>query len=198
MLLLVLILFINVSRGFIGNSGVRQTRVDLIRSTLSLKSSSSSVEDLRSLINEAGQIGISVDPDLVSKIITVVDGLPQTVNPTEIKLTGTHELLFSMAKGGSNGKLGPFVGKVNQIFLDEINFINQVTLGPLKVQLLATREIIDTERIRVKFKKMKFILFGRTLKESETKGSGVWKLRYFENGLRIMDTPSLFVIREVN
>lgn len=100
MSLLVLLLFIDVSRGFIGNSGVRRTRVDFLRPTLSLKSSSSSVEDLRSLIYEAGQIGISVDPDLVSKITTVVDGLPQTVNPTEIKLTGTHELLFSMAKGG--------------------------------------------------------------------------------------------------
>lgn len=106
--------------------------------------------------------------------------------------------LTSLFAAGSNGKLGPFIGKVNQIFLDEINFINQVTLGPLRVQLLATREIIDSERIRVKFKKMKFILFGRTLKESETKGSGVWKLRYFEDGFRIMDTPSLFIIREVN
>ena len=119
-----------------------------------------------------------------------------------------------MAKGGSNGKVGPFVGKVNQIFVDDTNFINQVTLGPLKVELLATREILDDKRVRVTFKKTRFNLFGNTLKETETKvrgflkvvkymtltllqGSGVWTIKFFEDGLRIMDTPSLFIIKAI-
>ncbi|GMH97661.1 hypothetical protein TrST_g10696 [Triparma strigata] len=156
----------------------------------------SELNELRSLIDEAGgQVGISADPAVVTKIERVVDALPQTKNPTAIPLTGTHELLFSMAKGGSNGKVGPFVGKVNQIFVDDTNFINQVTLGPLKVELLATREILDDKRVRVTFKKTRFNLFGNTLKETETKGSGVWTIKFFEDGLRIMDTPSLFIIK---
>jgi len=154
------------------------------------------------------------DPAVVTKIERVVDALPQTKNPTAIPLTGSHELLFSMAKGGSNGKVGPFVGKVNQIFVDDTNFINQVTLGPLKVELLATREIVDDKRVRVTFKKTRFNLFGNTLKETETKvrgdlkvvkymtltllqGSGVWTIKFFEDGLRIMDTPSLFIIKAI-
>ena len=109
-----------------------------------------------------------------------------------------------MAKGGSNGKLGPFVGKVQQDFLDDENFINSVRLGPLMIRLQAVREILTDRNVRVKFKNTSVSLFGNCLVNKETKGQGVWKMRYFNKDptvgrrIRVMDTPSLFIIEENN
>ena len=119
-------------------------------------------------------------------------------------LAGTYDLLYSMAKGGSNGKVGPFVGAVTQVILDEQNFINQVSLfgGALVVQLYAQREIIDDNKIRVSFVETVFKLFGNEVKRQPTEGTGVWKQLYVESGqdgsakLRVMRTPSLFVLRQ--
>ena len=99
-------------------------------------------------------------------------------------LAGTYDLLYSMAKGGSNGKVGPFVGTVSQIILDEQNFINQVSLfgGALVVQLYAQREVIDDEKIRVSFVETVFNLFGREVKRQPTEGKGVWQQVYVERG----------------
>ena len=65
-------------------------------------------------------------------------------------LIGVHDLLFSMAKGGSNGKLGPLTGAVTQTFLNEKQFVNAVELGPVKIKLKAEREVLDRERVRVR------------------------------------------------
>jgi hypothetical protein len=35
---------------------------------------------------------------------------------------------YCTAPGGSNGKVGPFVGQVTQEFLNEVDFINAVEL----------------------------------------------------------------------
>jgi hypothetical protein len=109
-----------------------------------------------------------------------------------------------MAKGGSNGKLGPFVGTVQQEFIDDKKFINSVSLGPLKIKLQAVREILTDQSVRVKFEKTSVSLFRNRLVDKETKGQGVWKMRYFNEDpnvgrrIRIMDTPSLFIIEEAD
>merc|ERR1712115_114104 len=108
-----------------------------------------------------------------------------------------------MAKGGSNGKVGPLTGKVCQIILDETNFINQVSLlgGALVVSLYAKREILDDHRIKVSFVETAFKLFGKEVKRQATKGQGVWKQLFVETGadgrsagLRVMRAPSLFIL----
>ena len=109
-----------------------------------------------------------------------------------------------MAKGGSNGKVGPFVGTVSQIIVDEASFINQVSLfgGALVVQLYAQREVIGDDRIRVDFVETVFSLFGQEVRRQPTTGKGVWKQLYVEAAadgsaaLRVMRTPSLFVLRQ--
>ena len=119
-------------------------------------------------------------------------------------MRGKHNLLYSMAKGGSNGKLGPFVGTVQQEFIDDKKFINSVSLGPLKIKLQAVREILTDQSVRVKFEKTSVSLFRNRLVDKETKGQGVWKMRYFNEDpnvgrrIRIMDTPSLFIIEEAD
>ena len=94
-------------------------------------------------------------------------------------------------------ELGPFVGAVKQEFEDDQAFVNSVTLGPLSIRLSAQREILTDRNVRVKFKSTSVRVFGQEVVNKETKGAGVWSLRYFKDGLRIMDTPSLFIIEEV-
>ena len=109
-------------------------------------------------------------------------------------LDGSHELVFTTTTGASSGKLGPFVGDVTQTFIDERRFENAVAIGPLRVALTARREPLDQRTYRVTFEEMGFSLFGVDLMKRPISGGGTWKLRYVDEDIRIMDTPSLFVL----
>ena len=88
--------------------------------------------------------------------------------------------------------------------VDEKNFINQVSLfgGAVIVQLNAQREVIDDNKIKVEFVETVFKIFGKEVKRQPTKGKGVWEQVYVERGqdgsaaLRVMRTPSLFILRQ--
>ena len=88
--------------------------------------------------------------------------------------------------------------------VDEKNFINQVSLfgGAVVVQLNAQREVIDDKKIKVEFVETVFKIFGKEVKRQPTKGKGVWEQVYVERGqdgsaaLRVMRTPSLFILRQ--
>lgn len=156
----------------------------------------------------SGPVGILASDEeqaAVEATAAALAGTSDEAAQARVPLGGTYDLLYSAAKGGSNGKVGPFVGTVSQIIVDEKAFINQVQLfgGLLTVRLRAEREILDDERIRVSFVETVFQLFGRDVKRSPTKGQGVWEQVYVEgNGpdgtasLRVMRTPSLFVLRQ--
>lgn len=119
--------------------------------------------------------------------------------PARVVLSGTYELLYCSAKGGSNGKVGPLVGKVTQTFVDDTQFINAVSFfgDAVRLSLYATREVLDDTRIRVTFQETGVQLWGTELFRKTITGSGVWKQKYVsESGdLRVMLTPSVFVLR---
>lgn len=129
--------------------------------------------------------------------------------PTSIPLVGTHRLVYSAAPGGSSGKLmGRVAGTVTQQFLNTTHFINAVTLGPIKIELLASRDVIDAERINVTFHETTVNVVGNPLIRKPVSGGGQWK--YIWAGVipdetdptrkilvRIMETPSLFVLEHV-
>jgi len=135
--------------------------------------------------------------------------LPKPSNKAaRIPLEGIHSLVYSAAPGGSSGKLfGPVYGKVQQEFVDQEIFINSVQLGPLKIALQAKRKIMNDTSIKVTFLKSSVSVFGNNVVEkelAETSG-GVWKYLFCDtitdvDGtkklLRIMETPSLFVIEQ--
>ena len=124
--------------------------------------------------------------------------------PAQIELQGTHDLIYSASPGGSSGAIGPFVGKVSQLFVDDLRFINRVELfgGILKIELNAERKVLDEKRIRVVFKETAFYLFGNEVKRGEVKGSGIWENIFSRTVtvdgekmlLRVVKTPSTFVI----
>ena len=158
-------------------------------------------------IADAGVVGVSASEEQQAKIEALASGLADASTEAaqaRVPLKGTYELLWSMSKGGSNGKVGPFVGKVSQIIVDDTNFINQVELfgGLVTVQLHAQRKILDDEKIRVTFVETAFSLFGNEVSRKPTTGSGVWEQIYVTAGpdgsaqLRVMRTPSLFVLRQ--
>mmetsp|Transcript_49677 Transcript_49677/g.112811 ORF Transcript_49677/g.112811 Transcript_49677/m.112811 type:complete len:213 (+) Transcript_49677:102-740(+) len=119
--------------------------------------------------------------------------------PARRDLSGVYELIYSTAPGGSNGKVGPFVGRVTQTFVDEVRFINAVELfgGAVKISLFAERQVLDGKRIRVTFKETGAELFGVKVFNKEINGNGVWVQRYVDEDLRVMNTPSLFILRRV-
>eukprot|EP00316_Scyphosphaera_apsteinii_P022673 CAMPEP_0119312330 /NCGR_PEP_ID=MMETSP1333-20130426/25953_1 /TAXON_ID=418940 /ORGANISM="Scyphosphaera apsteinii, Strain RCC1455" /LENGTH=165 /DNA_ID=CAMNT_0007316931 /DNA_START=185 /DNA_END=682 /DNA_ORIENTATION=+ len=158
-------------------------------------------------VAEAGPVGIDATTEQQARVESCAGALLDAgyeKAQARVPLSGTYDLLYSMAKGGSNGKVGPFIGKVCQIIVDDKSFINQVQLlgGALKVQLRAEREVLDDERIRVSFIETIFTLFGLEVKRQRTEGVGIWEQVYVERGLdgsaklRVMRTPSLFILRQ--
>eukprot|EP00929_Paragymnodinium_shiwhaense_P084391 TRINITY_DN45115_c0_g1_i1.p1 TRINITY_DN45115_c0_g1~~TRINITY_DN45115_c0_g1_i1.p1 ORF type:complete len:477 (+),score=101.64 TRINITY_DN45115_c0_g1_i1:67-1497(+) len=118
-------------------------------------------------------------------------------SPTQKRLTGSvWNLVYCTAPGGSSGRVGAFVGDVTQTFVDDTKFVNAVELfGALRVALEAEREVIDDRSIKVSFREMTVSLFGNEVLRKPAKGSGVWKQRFVDDDLRVMNTPSLFVLR---
>lgn len=138
--------------------------------------------------------------DLAKKL-----GSYSAAKPARAMLDGVHSLIYSAAPGGSSGKLlGPVYGKVQQEFVDGITFINSVKLGPLRIALTAERKIMNDTRIKVTFKQTKVSLFGKTMLDKEITGGGVWDCIFTgqvtdqgqEKLIRVMETPSLFVIEQ--
>jgi len=159
-------------------------------------------------ISAAGVVGVDAPEEAQVRCEDTAVALSEeapSVAAARVPLAGTYDLLYSMAKGGSNGKVGPFIGKVSQIILDEKAFINQVELfgGFVTVQLHAEREILDDDRIRVSFVDTFFFVYGAQVIKKPTSGQGVWKMLYVEPGpgdgtaaFRVMNTPSLFVLQQ--
>ena len=157
---------------------------------------------LLAAIDAAGTpVGIKATEEAQEAVSAAAEALRGTgaAAAARVPISGTYELLWSMAKGGSNGKVGPFVGSVTQEIVDDENFINAVKLGPLKIALSATREVLDDKRIRVKFVSTSVRLFGKQLLDKPTKGQGVWEQIAVNDdaSLRVMNTPSLFVLRRL-
>ena len=127
--------------------------------TLSLK------EELYRLC-EGTRNGVDADDQTRNEITRVIQKLESTQNTgtamTKLPLQGSrHTLLYCESEGASSGKIGPFVGDVEQLFAqDEENFINAVNFGPLRISLTATRKVVDDFRIKVKFQETTATAFG--------------------------------------
>lgn len=162
-------------------------------------------ESVRTLIRECrklGQVGSIKSEQEREKLVDLATELKKysIKNPARYPLSGIHDLVYSAAPGGSSGKVGPFVGKVTQEFVDESTFINAVELGPVKIALRAQREVKSNDKIKVTFTQTTISLFGQTVKQIDASGGGVWKVLFCGEVdgklVRVMETPSLFVIEK--
>mmetsp|Transcript_37688 Transcript_37688/g.69686 ORF Transcript_37688/g.69686 Transcript_37688/m.69686 type:complete len:245 (+) Transcript_37688:96-830(+) len=184
----------------LGSPRVPKRRGDVFASTVSADTVASAKAALVSLCESTPDNGVGVSEERLAEIEASIAELEQGCppKPARRELSGIYDLLFCTAKGGSNGKVGPFVGEVTQTFVDDTKFINAVELfgGAVRIALYAEREVIADDRIKVTFKETGGSLFGKELFRKEINGSGVWKQRYNDGDLRVMNTPSIFVLRK--
>mmetsp|Transcript_28029 Transcript_28029/g.52590 ORF Transcript_28029/g.52590 Transcript_28029/m.52590 type:complete len:204 (-) Transcript_28029:780-1391(-) len=163
--------------------------------------------DLLRTARSVGQVGVLAPEQEQLKVEEAANiVIPFTDSkPARTPLIGEHKLVYSAAKGASSGKIGPLVGKVSQLFEDDEIFYNRVSFGPLQIALRAKREIKNDSTIKVSFLETSFSLFGKTLKKQQAGGGGIWKVKFTgkiedKNGkeklVRIMETPSLFVLEQ--
>lgn len=184
--------------------GIRSNRVQTLRS----ETANDVAWELIDKAVAVGQIGAKASEEDQTEIASLSAKLASysrgNGDYARLELSGVHELVYSTSPGGSSGAIGPFVGKVTQTFVDDEKFINSVELGPVRIELNAVRSVLDGLRIRVKFEETIIKLFGLEVSRSPSKGQGLWKTLYAgevqRNGdrrlLRVMETPSLFIIQK--
>jgi hypothetical protein len=137
--------------------------------------------------------GITASTEIRNNISEYVKEL-EKINPTKAltsdsALQGTWRLLYTTNSGSSAGKLGPFIGEVEQ----EINlpggiYYNRVTLGPkvFRGTLSATWDVQDTKLWTVKFQDIEFELFGVKLLQKSLGAEGTWRMSYLDEDMRIL------------
>ena len=162
---LVLLLVVAVLPAAHGLWASLQSSTHAARSGRPLLNAAASKAALIRLCEDTPKNGVDASEERQSEIEAAIEALQPLCPPAPARrpLEGIYDLAYSSAKGGSNGKVGPFVGKVTQEFVDGLRFINAVTLGPAKISLYAEREVLDDERIRVTFKETGVSLFGKEL-----------------------------------
>lgn len=103
-------------------------------------------------------------------------------------INGKWDLWYTTNGGGSSGKLGPFVGSVEQdMFMDKKEYINYVRLPAIEGALTAEWEVINKGLIKVIFKDIAFKLFGiQLVKKPFNNVEGKWRLTYADDSLRIL------------
>ena len=166
------------------------------------------VQELLKEALKVGQVGSLASEEerqkiqeLANRVIPLSDP-----NPAKYPIQGEHRLVYSASQGASSGRIfGKVVGKVTQLFENDEIFYNRVELGPLRIALQARREVKNGSMIKVSFLQTNFFLFDKLLSQKQAGGGGVWKCRFVgkitddrgqEKLVRIMDTPSLFILEQ--
>jgi hypothetical protein len=153
-----------------------------------------------------GALRSSEEQDAILRAALELQSWSSDPRPAHIPLTGqTYDLLYSAATGASSGKIGIFIGKVTQEFVNDEIFINAVEFGPIQIALRASRQIRNDSTIEVRFLQTSVYLFGNQILERSVQGGGTWNIVFvgeliMEDGskrrVRILQTPSLFVLLE--
>jgi len=161
------------------------------------KISSERVQEIKSIIKDLASgtsNGITASESTQMKISTLVTELEAAnSNPdltTSELLNGSWNLVYSTNGGSSAGKLGPFVGNVEQLIRMEgsPDYINYVRLGNGLVEgaLTATWDVLPEDRWKVKFERIVFRAFGVQLFEKDLNAKGIWRMTFLDEDFRIL------------
>ncbi|CAK0742332.1 hypothetical protein CVIRNUC_001389 [Coccomyxa viridis] len=91
----------------------------------------------------------------------LIKQLESTGQLDDLDLTGsTWRLLYTTSKASSSGKIGPFIGRVTQVFPEDSRgqYVNKVDFGLVKADLLANYNTPQRDRINVAFEWIRFML----------------------------------------
>ena len=102
-------------------------------------------------------------------------------------MNGNWRLVFTTNDGSSAGKLGPFVGRVDQdISVADAFYTNFVRLGPVTGALTASWDTLGDKLWRVKFQDVTLSVFGIPLTQKALSATGIWRMTYQDEDLRIL------------
>jgi len=104
-------------------------------------------------------------------------------------LDGNWRLLYTTNGGSSAGKLGPFVGVVDQdINLADGKYVNYVRLGGAIVEgaLTASWDNLNDKTWRVKFEGIVLKVLGIPLVKKPLDATGIWRFTYVDADFRIL------------
>lgn len=161
---------------------------------VSIKEKANTIKSAIKELSQGTNNGITASSEVKNKISEYVKEL-EKINPTkaltsDASLDGMWKLVYTTNEGSSAGKLGPFVGAVEQdIQLGNSIYYNSVTLGPklVKGTLSATWDVKNSKLWTVKFQDITFELFGiKVLQKSLGVTIGTWRMSYLDNDMRIL------------
>jgi hypothetical protein len=198
----------------------------LLQSTVSRSSASSTSIDqedlIRSLLEQTREEadGTKLPSSQREAINSIVQNLEditsqdESLDMTSIPLEGKHRLIYIDSERTPQ-YIGPFKGTTTQYFINDEEFQNRLSLGPIQIALTALRQRMDGYRMKVKFQSFGVNIFGSEVVKKELKQQGVWKMVFVgevddssESAsrtsvqqetkrkilLRVMRTPSLYIL----
>lgn len=171
----------------------------IFKSTSSL-SKPERIEKIKNLTNSLILItkdtsnGIKIQPVAKSKVNTMVKELESLNEEKKITtsplMNGNWKLIYTSNNGSSAGKLGFFIGRVDQdIELSSNKYINYVRLGGNIVQgaLSATWDNLSPKVWKVKFIDVTISVLGIPITKKSLIGSeGIWRMTYIDDNIRIL------------
>ena len=145
-------------------------------------------EELKGLCVETKN-GLVASPDLRVKISTLVSEIERNSRTKKMTtsplLEGSWKLIYTTNEGSSAGKLGPFIGDVEQA-VASTDYINYVRFPLLTAYLKADWDVLSDTVWRVNFRTITFQLFGITVSEKPLVATGIWRKTYVDDSLRIL------------
>ena len=126
----------------------------------------------------------------IEEVVGMLEAQNPTAAPAQSELLdGTWHLLYTSTKGGSAGKLGPFVGAVTQVMdLGAASYANNVRLRGVRATLDAHWETLDPTTWKVIFDTITIRVLGRRLlsKPFPPTATGIWRMTYLDSRLRVL------------
>ena len=125
----------------------------------------------------------------VAKIVKDLEALNdiKTISSSPV-MNGNWKLLYTTNDGSSAGRLGPFIGRVDQLIdVSGSKYINYVRLGGVvRGALSATWDNLSPKLWRVKFIDLEISVFGIPVTKKPLNAQGTWRMTYLDEDIRVL------------
>ena len=144
-------------------------------------------------LSDGKRNGLKCTPAEAAELEEII-GMLERQNPTQAPaesalMDGSWRLLYTSTKGGSAGKLGPFVGKVKQVMDHGAGtYCNVLQLRGVRATLAAHWDVVDPSTWKVIFDSISFRVLGKQLvkKPFPPSQTGIWRMTYLDERVRVL------------
>lgn len=146
--------------------------------------------DIADLLAPFGSPALNVPEAVANAVDAKCASLEGSAPPAPLALLqGRWRVAYATAPSPSNGALGPFRGAAVQIVdVDKKTYVNELTVGPLRVRLAASYEARSDAELRVTFESIEAALFGNVAfsKKFPPNVERTWCLTYTDAAVRVV------------